>query len=177
LFPYLDKTKHQTAPIVPALANPLVQGLHDVRSNPPGSPILKSLCDSLSGIAAIRIQRHKEPNPMNQQVTDYLAKAGAWQAEIGERLRATVHSVLPDAEERLQYGKPHYLKNGKYAAVISIAKGKVSFMLFNASGIEPVNGFIRSMGNGERKTIDITEGQAVDYGKIGDLLRQASAGL
>jgi hypothetical protein len=26
---------------------------------------------------------------------------------------------IPDVEERIQYKKPHFLKNGKYAAVIT----------------------------------------------------------
>ena len=52
---------------------------------------------------------------------------------------------MPDVEERLQYGKPHYLKNGHYAAVIAVAKDKVSFMVFNATDIPEVKGFLRAM--------------------------------
>ena len=109
---------------------------------------------------------------MNQEVTDYIQKTQPWQIEVCEALRKTIVDVVPSIEERLQYGKPHYLKDGSYAAVIHVSKDKVSFMLFNATGIAEVKGFLRSMGGGERKVIDIKEGQAVDYKQIADLIRQ-----
>jgi hypothetical protein len=114
---------------------------------------------------------------MNQEVTEYIQKTQPWQQETCEALRKTIMDVLPSVEERLQYGKPHYLKNGHYAAVMHAGKDKVSFMLFNAMDIPEIKGFLRSMGNGERKTIDITEGQQVDYEQIGDLFRQTSSKL
>ncbi|WP_228814186.1 hypothetical protein [Nocardia flavorosea] len=43
--------------------------------------------------------------------------------------------------------------------MIHAAKNKVSFMVFDASDIEAVEGVFRSMGNGERKTADIAEGE------------------
>ncbi|MDB5170029.1 MAG: hypothetical protein JWN82_425 [Candidatus Saccharibacteria bacterium] len=112
---------------------------------------------------------------MNQEVTDYIGKALPWQIKVSESLRKLIHETVPGVEERLQYGKPHYLKNGQYAAVIHIAKDKISFMLFNASGLEPIDGLLRAMGNGERKTIDITEGKEVDYKLVSELLAKSSA--
>jgi hypothetical protein len=82
-----------------------------------------------------------------------------------------VHEVVPDVEERLQYGKPHFLKDGSYVAVIHVSKDKVSFMLFNATAVE-APGILRSMGKGERKTADITEGQPVDYQQFAGFLAQ-----
>lgn len=114
---------------------------------------------------------------MNQEVTDYIQKTQPWQVGVCETLRKTVRDVMPSAEERLQYGKPHYLQNGSYAAVIHVSKDKVSFMLFNATEIPEVKGLVRSMGKGERKVIDIKEGQQVDYEQIADMLRQTSSTL
>jgi hypothetical protein len=109
---------------------------------------------------------------MNQDVTEYIQKTQPWQAAVCEALRKTITDILPSVEERLQYGKPHYLQNGSYAAVIHVSKDKVSFMLFNATDIPEIKGFLRSMGGGERKVIDIKEGQQVDYQQIADLIRQ-----
>ena len=118
----------------------------------------------------------------NQEVTNFIhgleGKAGQeWQGEVAISLRKTIREVIPDVEERIQYGKPHFLKNGHYAAVISPAKDKISFMIFNASGITEIPGFLRSMGKGERKTATITRDQTVDYPALAELLRQASTSL
>lgn len=112
---------------------------------------------------------------MNEEVTQYIQKTQPWQAEVCSALRELILTNLPNVEERLQYGKPHYLKNGSYLAVIHASKDKISFMLFNATEIPEVKGFLRSMGNGDRKTVDISEGQSVDYEQLADLVRKVSA--
>ncbi|MFS0567169.1 DUF1801 domain-containing protein [Brevibacillus invocatus] len=38
--------------------------------------------------------------------------------EVSKRLRQMVHESIPGVEERIQYKKPHFLKNGHYAAVM-----------------------------------------------------------
>ncbi|RPD41725.1 DUF1801 domain-containing protein [Chitinophaga barathri] len=114
---------------------------------------------------------------MNQEVTAYIEKLQPWQVEVSETLRKMILKTIPGAEERLQYGKPHYLKNGHYAAVIHVAKDKVSFMLFNATELPEVKGFLKSMSAPDRKTATITEGQKVDYKQLGDWLKKTSAAL
>lgn len=114
---------------------------------------------------------------MNEEVTRYVEALLPWQVDVCNRLRDMVHRTIPAAEEQIQYGKPHFLKNGRHAAVIHAAKNKVSFMLFDAAEVEPVAGVLRSMGNGERKTADITEGRDVDYDLLAAALAKASGGL
>ena len=114
---------------------------------------------------------------MNQEVTQYIQKLQPWQAAVCESLRKLVIKAIPAVEERLQYGKPHYLKDGHYACVIHAAKDKVSFMIFNASGLEEIKGFFRSISDPNRKTATITEGQKVDYALLAKLLKKASASL
>jgi hypothetical protein len=50
-------------------------------------------------------------------------------------------------------------------------------MVFNAAEVDAVKGVLRSMGNGERKTADIVEGQTVDYELLAEILAKTSAGL
>ena len=114
---------------------------------------------------------------MNQDVTNYIEKLPAWQTEVCEKLRSTILEVIPEVEERLQYGKPHYLKNGHYAAVMHAAKDKISFMLFNALDIPEIPGVMKAMSSPERKTFTILEGQDPDYGLIAEMLERASASL
>jgi hypothetical protein len=115
---------------------------------------------------------------MNQAVTDYIAKLDQkWQAEICSRIRPIIYDAIPEVEERIQYGKPHYLKNGKYACVLGTAKGWVSFTIFNAKNLETPEGLFESSENGDRKTIKIREGQAVDYDQLTKLIQQAARSI
>ena len=74
---------------------------------------------------------------MSAEIAEYIDKVSVpWQAEICRTLDALVHRAIPDVTEKIQYGKPHYRKNNKYAAVIGTAKGWVAFTIFNATAIE-----------------------------------------
>ncbi len=114
---------------------------------------------------------------MNEDVTTYIEKIKLdWQVGIAERLRQVVHDAVPDVTERIQYGKPHFLKNGKYAAVLGTAKGWVSFTIFNADGLTVADDVFEP-GDPDRKTVKIKAGQEVDYDRLTELLRQAADSL
>lgn len=109
---------------------------------------------------------------MTEPVTEYIAKiAQKWQIEVVTHLREIIHEAIPDVQERIQYGKPHFLKDGKYAAMISTAKAWVTFTIFNATALEAEEGFFEP-GDPERKTVKIREGQAVDYERLATFLHQ-----
>lgn len=114
---------------------------------------------------------------MHNDVSKYFDKALPWQREVCQNLRQVVRQTIPGVEEKLEYGKPHFLKNDQHAAVIHVAKDKVSFMVFNAAHVDPVKGVLRSLGNGDRKAVDITEGQDVDYELLADILTRTSSTL
>ncbi|WP_127587460.1 DUF1801 domain-containing protein [Paenibacillus koleovorans] len=112
---------------------------------------------------------------MNPEVTAFIENNPvAWQIEISSKLRQMVQETIPGVDERIQYKKPHFLKNGKYAAVISPAKDSLSFMIFNVAGLELPKGF---EGPEERKWVKIREGQTPDYEMLSGLLKQASSTL
>ncbi|WP_042162992.1 DUF1801 domain-containing protein [Paenibacillus gorillae] len=114
---------------------------------------------------------------MNQEVTDFInAVEQPWQVEVCNRLRQLIHEQVPSIEERIQYRKPHFLKNGKYAAVVAPAKGWVSFAIFNASELHPPDGLFED-GPPERRTVKIREKDAVDYDLLAELFKQASGPL
>ncbi|RKE11274.1 hypothetical protein C8E86_6198 [Catellatospora citrea] len=123
------------------------------------------------------VRIYDKEKTVSDEVTQYINKQQPWQIDVCEKLRAMVGQTVPGVEERLQYGKPHYLKNGHYAAVIAVAKDKVSFMVFNATDVAEVKGFLRSLGNGERKAVDIKDGQAVDYDALARILGQTVTAL
>jgi len=112
---------------------------------------------------------------LNPEVTQFIAELKEpWQAELCTALRELSFRTIPDAAERLQYKKPHYLKNGKYAAVISTSKDAVSFTVFNADGIAFPEGW---SGPSERQTLKIGKGQSADLEQVAALLEQASAAV
>ena len=115
---------------------------------------------------------------MSQAVTDFInnlnTKAGQeWQVEVSNRLRQIANESIPEVEERIQYGKPHFMNNGKYAAVLGTAKGWVTFTIFNAEGIEGPEGFFEA-GPPERKTVKILKGKPFDYDLLAKLLKQTA---
>nr|BCJ78250.1 hypothetical protein [Niallia circulans] len=113
---------------------------------------------------------------MNQDVTDFIeALKEPWQQELAARLREVVHQAIPEVSERIQYKKPHFLKNGKYAAVISPSKEAVSFTIFNAAGLQLPEGIFE--GPAERKTVKLRKGDEVDSVLLAPLVKQASSTL
>ncbi|MGN7764819.1 DUF1801 domain-containing protein [Paenibacillus sp. 22594] len=113
---------------------------------------------------------------MSQEVTEFIEKVKEpWQASLCHELRQVVHNAIPDVQERIQYNKPHFLKNKKYAAVISISKDAVSFTIFNATGLELPEGLFD--GPPERKTIKFRNGEQIDAGMLTDWVKQASQTL
>ncbi len=114
---------------------------------------------------------------MNQEVTDHIAAVQAkqpWQGPLCTSLREAVHAAIPDVQERIQYNKPHFLKNGKYAAVISTSKDAVSFTIFNATALTLPTGF---SGPPERQTIKLKQGESYDIQLLTTLVNQAAASL
>ncbi|QHW31834.1 DUF1801 domain-containing protein [Paenibacillus rhizovicinus] len=113
---------------------------------------------------------------MNQEVTDFIAAVKEpWQSELCAGLREVVHGAVPEVQERIQYKKPHFLKNGKYAAVISTSKDAVSFTIFNATELALPEG--QFDGPPERKTLKLKKGQSFDAEQLTGLVRQASSTL
>ncbi|TJY43995.1 DUF1801 domain-containing protein [Cohnella pontilimi] len=112
---------------------------------------------------------------MNQEVTSFIENMNQpWQVEVCNRLRRIVRETIPTVEERIQYKKPHFLKNGHYAAVISPSKDAIAFMIMNAAGLEVPKAF---EGPAERKWLKIREGDSPDYELLANLLGKASASL
>jgi hypothetical protein len=113
---------------------------------------------------------------MNQEVTDFIdALPESWHVELSAALRDVVHRAIPDVQERIQYKKPHFLKNGKYAAAISTSKDAVSFIIFNTTGLTLPDGLFE--GPPERKTIKLKRGHSVDADLLIPLVNEASGAL
>jgi hypothetical protein len=114
---------------------------------------------------------------MNPEVTEHIENIQPWQAEICNAIRERIHQSVPEVQERLQYKKPHFLKDGKYLAVISPAKAQVTLTVFNATDLDAPDGLFEPDGPPERKTVKIKDGQEVDYDLLAQLVAQAASTL
>ncbi|GGA02370.1 hypothetical protein GCM10008018_55610 [Paenibacillus marchantiophytorum] len=113
---------------------------------------------------------------MNPEVTDFIeALKEPWQGELSAQLRELVKQSIPDVSERMQYKKPHFMKNGKYAAVISTSKDAVSFTIFNTTGLELPE--VMFEGPPERKTLKLRKGDAYNSTQLASWVNQASSSL
>lgn len=113
---------------------------------------------------------------MSEAIKDFIESINQdWQATVCRQLDQTIREAIPDVEARIQYKKPHYLKNGKYAAVYGTAKGWVSFTIFNATSLQPPLDRFEASENGDRITLKILENQDVDYAQLGQMLKEAAA--
>jgi len=112
---------------------------------------------------------------MNQEVTDFIEALEPWQRALSTNLRDVVIEAIPDVQERMQYKKPHFLKSGKYAAVISTSKDAVSFTIFNATDLNLPEGMFN--GPVERKTLKLRQGDNYDSAQLVSWVRQASRSL
>jgi len=107
---------------------------------------------------------------MNQEVNEFIeAIKEPWQVEFVTNLRDTVRKAIPDVHERIQYKKPHFLKNGKYAAVISTSKAAVSF---NTAKLALPEGMFD--GPSERRTLKLRKGDLIDYEQLVSFVSKAS---
>jgi len=113
---------------------------------------------------------------MNQEITEFIeALKEPWQGELSTNLRQVVHQAIPDVQERMQYKKPHFLKNGKYAAVISTSKDAVSFTIFHATNLTLPEGMFD--GPSERKTLKLRKGDTVDAEQLVTWVSEASSAI
>lgn len=111
---------------------------------------------------------------MDEEVTFYMDSLVEWQKDLSKELRGIIQAVIPGVQERMQYKKPHFLKNGKYAAVISASKDTISLTIFHTEGLSMPDEF---QGPPERKTVKYKKGQPADADVLETLLTQASSKL
>jgi uncharacterized protein YdeI (YjbR/CyaY-like superfamily) len=63
------------------------------------------------------------------RVDDYIARAAEFARPILAQMRDVLHQALPDAEEAIKWGMPHFLVNGKNVAGIAGFKAHCSLVI------------------------------------------------
>jgi uncharacterized protein YdeI (YjbR/CyaY-like superfamily) len=63
------------------------------------------------------------------RVDDYIARAGAFAQPILEHVRTLVHRALPEAEETIKWGMPHFTVGGKNVVGLAAFKAHASVVI------------------------------------------------
>ncbi|EZP84749.1 hypothetical protein BV97_00509 [Novosphingobium resinovorum] len=63
------------------------------------------------------------------RVDEYIAKAADFARPILEHLRELAHRALPDAQEAIKWGMPHFLVNAKNVAGMAAFKAHCTFVI------------------------------------------------
>ncbi len=63
------------------------------------------------------------------KVDDYIASAASFAQPILTHLRALVHATVPDLDEALKWGMPHFIHKGKNLAGMAAFKAHASFTI------------------------------------------------
>jgi len=83
-------------------------------------------------------------------IAGYLASVGAEQRKALQRLRRTIRSVVPDAEECISYGMPAFRVDGRVVAGFLATKKGCSYFPFSGSTLatlkKEVAGFSQTKG-------------------------------
>lgn len=84
------------------------------------------------------------------RVDDYIARAAPFARPILEHLRAMVHKAIPDADEAIKWGMPHFTFKGKNVAGMAAFKAHCSFGIHgDGNAVEGIGQFgrIASLGD------------------------------
>lgn len=63
------------------------------------------------------------------RVDDYIARAAPFAQPILTRIRAAAHKALPDGEEGIKWGMPHFMVGGKNVGGMSAFKAHCAFVV------------------------------------------------
>ena len=68
-----------------------------------------------------------------QEVDEYLAEVAEPKRATLQKLRRTIHDILPDAEEVISYGMPAFRLNGKVIAGFAAFKNHLAYLPHSGS--------------------------------------------
>ena len=78
--------------------------------------------------------------PHDSRVDDYIEKAQPFAQPILRHLRAVAHKTLPDLEEAMKWGMPHFMLRGKNLAGMSAFKAHAAFIIHHDGGTSDAMG-------------------------------------
>lgn len=82
------------------------------------------------------------------RIDDYIAKAADFAQPILTHVRALVHQALPEAEETIKWGMPHFMVGGKNVIGLAAFKAHASVVIHHEgrSGAEDGKGGMGTLG-------------------------------
>lgn len=78
--------------------------------------------------------------PRDSRVDDYIEKAQPFAQPILRHLREVAHKALPDLDEAMKWGMPHFMLKGKNLAGMSAFKAHAAFIIHHDGGTSDAMG-------------------------------------
>ncbi|MFT4055944.1 MAG: DUF1801 domain-containing protein [Novosphingobium sp.] len=112
-----------------------------------------------------------------QLIDARIAELGDWRGDMLARVRAVVHTALPEVVEEWKWrGVPTWYANGGIVCTGETYKAAVKLTFAKGASLpDPAGLFNASLDGNVRRAIDIHEGDAIDEAALSALLREAAA--
>jgi hypothetical protein len=110
------------------------------------------------------------------KVDEYLSRTTGWQLANLQALRAAVHAAAPDIREDVKWNIPVFMNNSKAFCAMAVFKDHTKFNFFDGAQLQdPAQLFNNGFDSKRSRSIDLTEGAAVDSAQLTALITQAVA--
>jgi uncharacterized protein YdhG (YjbR/CyaY superfamily) len=86
------------------------------------------------------------PHPMTSKIDDYLATITGANRTALERLRKTIRSIVPRAEECISYGMPAFRLDGRVIAGFQATAKGCSYYPFSGTTLQTLAGDLQGYG-------------------------------
>ena len=120
-------------------------------------------------------------NDASDQIDDRIKELGDWRGETLSRVRGIIRSADPEIVEEWKWkkatspGVPVWSRDGGICTGETY-KNVVKLTFFKGASLNDPSGLFNSSLEGKvRRAIDIREGEEIDEGALGDLVREAVA--
>ena len=116
-------------------------------------------------------------NSTSKNTQDYLDALPTWQAQLLDSFRKQIHQASSDISEEIKWGVPAFMFKSKVIFTMAAFKNhvKYNFIMNGATLSDPHKLFNNGLESAKSRSIDLTEGQAINSENLSGLISQALA--
>lgn len=99
---------------------------------------------------------------LHTQVDDYILQLPAWQQDICNFIRQSIHDADPDIKEEIKFtNRPYFTHNGNVAALLA-TKDHVNVFIYDPIAPDPTKLINQGQQNSTARAIQIYKGQQIN---------------
>lgn len=113
-----------------------------------------------------------KPYRVDPRVDAYLKSLPEWQQSICQRVRDVVHMADPEVVETIKRTvQPYFVLDGNICALLA-TKDHVNIFIYDPIAPDPDGLINQGEGNATARSIQVYEGQAINWQALMDLFKQ-----